>query len=277
MMLLIRRKTLVMLILLSTVAVLTLAAVGYVTLREAVALSAGEAKILSERVLFAGLVAAAILFVTVVVILVKVFQLSTSLSRIADLHRIGGYDIEPALDRLGDVGDNITRIYGHLTELSARKSMRIAAMNSLLNVIMARSSQRLLVVDPRGDVVRATPPALEFLDKTAGEVLGKQADECVPDVEFTTARAAIRRSGEPWMAEQSSFPVAVQPVENEEGENAYFVYYLGPEARNVAHTDPERDQPEAAAPEEPAPPSISRPAGRKDGVLSRLRRALGGR
>jgi len=267
----------VLLILLAVAAALALAAIGFVALRGAVSLSEVEAKVLAERVLFAGLIAASILLGTVVVVAVRAYQLSTALSRIADLHRIGGYDIEPALARLGDVGESIARIYGQLTDLSARKSMRIAAMNSLLSVIMARASQRLLVVDPRGDVVRATPSALEFLDKTAGEVLGDEVDEIIPDVEFTTARAAIRRSGEPWAAEQSSFPVAVQPVLNDQGEIAYFIYYLGPEARHIVRTDPDRDQPRTIVPEEPVPPSISRPSGRKDGILGRLRRALGGR
>lgn len=274
--LLIRRRALIFLILLSTGAALALAAFGFVTLRQAVALSPAEAKVLAERVLFAGLIAAALLSVTVVVVLVRVYRLSTALSRIADLHRIGGYDVEPALDRLGDVGDSIARMYGQLSELSARKSMRIAAMNSLLNVIMARSSQRLLVVDPRGDVFRVTPGALKFLDRKVGEVLGKPVNDVIPDVEFARARAAIGRSGEAWMAEETSFPVSVQPVLNDRGDIAYFVYYLGPDARSVVHTDPTRDQPGAIAPDEPVLPPTPRRVRRKDGVLTRLRRFLGG-
>src|SRR6056297_2596066 len=122
MMILIRRQTLVFLILLAVVAALVLASIGFLTVREAVSLSEVEAKVLSERVLFAGLIAASILLVTVVAVALRAYQLSTALSRIADLHRIGGYDIEPALARLGDVGESIARIYGQLTDLSARKS-----------------------------------------------------------------------------------------------------------------------------------------------------------
>lgn len=274
--LLIRRNVLILLVLLAVAAAIVPAAVGFSLLREAAGISPVTAKMLAERVLFVGVVSASSLLVVLVVVLVRVYRLSTALSRIADLHRIGGYDVEPALQRLGDVGDSITRIYGQLTELSARKSTRIAAMNSLLNVVMARSPQKLLVVNPRGTVFRATPAALRFLQKKAGEVLGRPVSAVIPDVEFARARAAIGRSSDAWTAEDSSFPVAVQPVFNDRGEIGYYVYYLGPEAHLVVRTDPGKDQPGAISPAEPALPSAPRHPRRKGGVLSRLRRFLGG-
>jgi PAS domain-containing protein len=275
--LLIRRNALVLLVLFSIGAAVVPAAAGFAMLREAAGLPASDAKILAERALFAGVVSASIMLLTLVVIMARVYRLSTALSRIADLQRVGGYDVEPALERLGEVGGSIARMYGQLNELSARKSTRIAAMNALLNVIMARSPQRLLVVDPRGAVSRATPAALEFLDQTAGAVLGEPVDSVIPDVNFARARAAIGRSGDPWKAEKSSFPVAVQPVLNELGEVGYFVYYLGPEARLVARTDPARDQPDAIAPEDPPLPAPPGGTGTTDGLLARVRRFLRGR
>lgn len=274
--LLIRRNSLILLVLLAMAAAIVPAALGFELLRDAVELSPSEAKASAERLLLVGIVATSVLVGALVVTMAGVYRLTTALSRIADLHRVGGYDVEPALERLGDVGESISRMYGQLAELSARKSTRIAAMNSLLNVIMARSTQKLLVVDPRGTVFRTTPAALEFLDRTAGTVLGQPVNSVVPEVDIARARAAIGRTGAAWTAESTSYPVAVQPVLNDRGDIGYFVYYLGSEARLVVRTDAARDQPGEISPEEPILPPVPRPTRRREGVVSRLRRFLKG-
>jgi hypothetical protein len=274
--LLIRRWALVLILLLSIVVALVPAAVGYGLLRNAVDLSSAEAKVGAERLLFVAIVAASGLVATLIVALLNVFHMSTALARIADLHRVGGYAVEPALARLGDVGESITQMYAQLTEISERKSTRIAAMNALLNVILARNSVRLLVVDPRGEVFRATPAALKHLNMAVAEVLGEPVDTVIPDVEFSRIRAAIGRTGEPWAAEESSASVSVQPVLNDRGEVGYYVFYLGSDARLVVRSDPSRDQPVEITPAEPDVPQAPR-QGRKSGdVVSRLRRYLSG-
>lgn len=273
--LLVRRRALLFLVAVAVVTAIIPAALGYTAVGRAGGLSPAEAKTAAERLLFVGIVAASFLVLVLFISLARIYRLSTALSRIAELHMVGGYDVGPALRKLGDVGESITRLYGQLSELSARKTTRISAMNALLNVIMARSAQRLLVVDPKGTVFRTTPAALKLLDTTAGAVLSQPVNAVVPGVDFARARAAAGRRAEPWVPEESDIPVAIQPVLNDRGEAAYYLYYLGPDARLVTKLDPGRDQPEEISPQEPALPPTPHPLRKKDGILTRLRRFFG--
>lgn len=272
--LLIRRRGLLLLTLVTCAAVLIPAAVAYSQLIGAVDLSLSEAKLRAERTLFVGIICLASFSLTILLVVVRVYSLTNALARIADLHRISGHDVEPVLNRLGDVGEYISLMYGQLTELSTRKTTRIAAMNSLLNVLMARSNQKLLVAGPQGSVYRVSPPALKFLERTAGATLGELVDTVIPNVDFARVRAGVGRSGELWVAERTDYPVAVQPVFNDAGEVAYYVFYLEREARHATEVGANKDQPDVVPADEPPLPQPPVPKRQKRSVLSRLRRFL---
>ncbi len=272
---LVRRRSVVLLMLVGLLAAIVPACLGYRLLRIAGGVTFEEAKVLADQVLFVGIVAGAALVLVSILFTVRMFNLSGALARIEDLNRVSGHEVTAALSRLGDVGESITRMYAQLNQISARKSTRIAAMDALLAYVLSRSRQRLLVVDPRGEIVRATPSALEFLKGTGVTVVGKSVDSVIPQVEFTRTRAAVGRSAQPWMAERSKFPVAVQPVFNDRNEVAYYIYYLGPDTQLVMKKQPTENQSEGLPQDKETTTTPPEPRARKDSLAARLRRFFG--
>ncbi len=272
---LVERKLMLLLAVGAVSAAIVPAAIGYTALVEAVGLSAIEAKTAGEGLLFVGITAAGLFLLLLLTVLLRVYRVSTALARIAELHRMDGYDLRPALLRLGDIGESILQILGQLTELNRRKSTRMHAMNGLLQDVLSKSGKRILVVDPRGMVIRATPAALELLDRPASAVLDLPVDDALPGTGFARTRAAIGRSGDPWTVKGAPFPLAVEPIPDDRGETGYYVYYLGPDASLVHQSLPDSHQITAAPQEPPTVPPAVPTAHRQKSLLSRLRKLLG--
>lgn len=277
--LMIRRNSLLVLLLIATVAAIGPSVVGFVVVRDAVGLSAGEAKTAAEGVLFVGIAATTAVGVTLIGMLARLHQLSVTLTRLADLNRLGGHEFAPTLRRLGEVGESILQLYEQTIDLSERKTIRISAMDSLLSILVARSPGSILVVDPAGKIVRATPTALQFLDASTSDVVGAEVDDVVSGVAFARVRAAVGHSPDPWPAEDPPFPVVVQAALNNEGEPGYYVYYLGQDARAIVKALT-RTEKEDLPTRRPAPPpdtsSARRTAGRPARFGARLRAFLRG-
>jgi PAS domain-containing protein len=277
--LMIRRGSLLVLLAIATVAAIGPSIVGFAVVRAAVGLSSDEAKTAAERVLFVGIVAATVVGVTLFGMLARLHQLSVTLTRLADLNRVGGHEFVPTLRRLGEVGESILQLYEQTIDLSERKTMRISAMDSLLSVLVARSPRSILIVDPAGKIVRATPAALQFLDTSTANVVGAEIDGVISGVNFARVRAAIGRSPDPWAAEDPPFPVAVQAALNNEGEPGYYVCFLGQDARAIvkAQTRTEKeDLPTRRIAPPPDTSSARRASGRPARFGTRLRAFLRG-
>ena len=231
MLLLIRRRTITLLAVVSITISLGMGAVGYLAILHATDLDAGGFKLLAERLLFGGILATVLMLGTALYVAVETINLNAVFRRMAEMHRMGAAQMTASLRRLGEVGTHIRTLYDNINFLSARKSTRIVAMNGLVTTILSRSPRRILVVNAAGAVYRSSPAALKHLDRPAAEVAGKHIDTLVDAEVFSVMSARVAGTVGLHVAAEGEDPVVVLPVTNDRGQVAYYVYLLGDDAR----------------------------------------------
>ncbi|MFP4642784.1 MAG: hypothetical protein ACLFM0_00360 [Spirochaetales bacterium] len=231
MVLLVRRRTLIVLVVGTVVFALAMSVAGYISVNAAGGLDAMERKVLGERVLLAGIVGSLLVFAGLGAALYDTVSLNTLLKRLSGMYALTGAQLQLALRRFGSVGDELWNLYENINALSERKSRRIVAMNSLLTAILARTDRRLLVVNAAGVVYKATEAALEYLGATSSEVEEQPVDSIVSGEAFAETSAAISRGAHSYTITADSETVAVIPVAGDRGLAAYYLYLLGEEAK----------------------------------------------
>ncbi|SIQ87895.1 hypothetical protein SAMN05920897_11722 [Alkalispirochaeta americana] len=183
-------------------------------------------KVMAERLLLAGFLAAALVGLTAAFVLRDAVNVHAALVRLTELNRRGPSSTKRALHRLGEVGTLILGLLHETERLSAQKTTRISAMSALLGVLVVRSPRKFLVVNPAGRVYRASPPALESLEKALSEVIDKPVDAILPGEPFAHTLAALERSPEIHTLKAGASEITVLPVPNDQGQTAYYFYDL---------------------------------------------------
>ncbi len=232
MILLVRRRTLMILIFAAVAFALAMSVLGYLAVDANGELSASERKALAERILFVGIVGSSIVLAGLGAAAYDTVGLNSLLRRLSDMHRMSGDQLHLALRRFGSVGDQLGHLYDNINALSDRKSRRIAAMNSLLTTILAHSEKRMLIVNAAGDVYKATTQALEHLERPAPDVVEKPIDSIIEEEAFSQTAAALARRAGTYAIDGADETVAVIRVMGDQGLAAYYVYLFGNDAKD---------------------------------------------
>lgn len=238
MILLVRRRTLLILIFATIAFALAMSVLGYLSVEAAGELDASERKALAERILFAGIVGSSIVLAGLGAAAYDTVGLNSLLRRLSDMHRMSGDQLHLALRRFGSVGDQLGSLYDNINSLSDRKSRRIAAMNSLLTTVLAHSRKKMLIVNAAGDVYQATTKALEHLSRSSSEVVEKPIDSLIAGRTFSETAAALSRRAGTYAIEGAEETVAVIRVMGDQGLAAYYVYLLGNDAKEELKQNP---------------------------------------
>jgi PAS domain-containing protein len=223
--LLVRRRALLLILILVSIATFAVGVTGYLSIR---ALAADDAigKAGAERVLFVGLIATAFVISVCVTTLVRSFRLSVLLDRLVAMNRLSGYSAEVALRRLGDVGERIADLYAQTVRLSDLKSQKIASLTILNDYLMTIMSELVIVADATGRVVQASKPILDRLGKTRSEVVGEHVDSLIPGAETGAAIREMDRSHVSVVRERRGDSVVLSPVIDREGNVSYVTVVL---------------------------------------------------
>jgi PAS domain-containing protein len=228
------------------------------------------AKVAAERALYVGIVTSLVVVLAALLTWLRSFRMSTALDRLVEMNRLSGYSPDRALKRLGDIGPKIADLYAQLSDLSDKKSRKIASLTSLNDYLLSVMSQLVVVTDATGRVVQASKPVLERVSKSRSEVIGVPIDDLIPNADAVTAIREMDRSHVPVVRERRGDSLVFTPVIDRDNRVAYMVVVL---TRNV--TDEIRKGPRTSAGEARTP---ARTPTRK-GFLSRLfrRRAAASR
>ncbi|POR05201.1 hypothetical protein AU468_02315 [Alkalispirochaeta sphaeroplastigenens] len=214
------------LIVVSLVATILLGGGGWWFLAGAGDTDPAVVKIVAERLLLAGFLAAVLVILTAAIVLKGAVDLEAALARLAELNQRSPATVKQSLHRLGDVGSLIMALLRDTERISAQKSTRISAMNALLGVLVVRSPRRFLVVYPDGRVYRASPPALESLGKSLSEVIDQPVETVIPEESFARVQTALERSPDIYAFTGKFSEITVLPVPNNQGQTAYYFYDL---------------------------------------------------
>ncbi len=259
MILLVRRRTITILVLAAIAFSFGMSVLAFLVLQTFGELTPAEQKVVAERVLLVGVVGTILVCAGLLLVVRDAVNLSAVFKRLAGMHRMSGDQIHAELRGLGVVGDQIGTLYTSINSLSARKSTRIAALDALLNTVLNRTDANLLIVNAAGTVYRATPAALRHLDASSGEVVDHSIDDFVDAERFSETSATVARRRGSHMIGEGRTAMVVLPVTNDQGLIAYYVYLLGEDARDELKRNPPKRQPARSG--HPAQPGGTNAAG----------------
>ena len=222
----IRQRALVLQISLSVASVITVAVVAFVTVRRSPAVDPSALKLLSERILFIGIVATIVVAATGIAVILRSAKFSMLLDKLIEMNRVTGFSPEVTLNKLGDVGKKISTIYRQMTELSEKKSRKISGLTALNELLLYFTNRMVLVVDATGRVLQASPPLLERLDQTSLEIQKAFVDDLIPGAEVAAAIKEASQSHAPVVRERKGDSLVLNPVIDRDGEVAYLVAIL---------------------------------------------------
>ena len=221
-----RRRSLLLALVTAVTATLVVAVVAYIAIRFVAPPGDPTAKIASERVLFVSIVASAVCLSVQLAVLLRATRLSNQLDRLVEMNRLSGYSAEVALNRMGDVGPKIATLYAQMSELSEKKSRKIAALTTLNDYLMTVMSQLVIVADATGRVVQASKPVLDRLEKARNEVVGQHIDDLIPNAEVASAIREMDKSHMPVVRERRGDSLVFSPVIDRDNHVAYLVVVL---------------------------------------------------
>jgi signal transduction histidine kinase len=241
--------------------VLALSVYAFLTTR---VLEASEAKLISERLLFVGILVSLLLLGVGLYAVLRAFRLSNALDKIVEMNRLTGFNADTALTRLGEVGEKIALLYAQVNELSERKSVKISAQAALNDFLLSLSEDAVLVTDARGTVIHMSRKVLERLEASRAGLIGSSLDELLPDAEIGSAIAEMSRSRAPVTREQRGESIVLTPIFNREGSVAYAVVGF---SRAIGELMRERLSASRAKTSERRPPEASE---HRPGLLRRI-------
>jgi PAS domain-containing protein len=221
------RRALLLLVVLTIIAVGTVAAVAYFSsARLAVELDPGasaESKVVAERVLFLGIIATILAAGAGLAVIVRAVRITSLLDKLIVMNRISGFSAERALRGLGDVGDKIATVFRQVAELSEKKSRKISALTGLNELLLNVSDQLVLVVDVKGNVLQASKPLLERLDRARSDIVGVYLDDLLPGANIKAAIQEASQTRSAVVRERDRDSLVFNPVVNRDGQVTYLV------------------------------------------------------
>jgi transcriptional regulator with PAS, ATPase and Fis domain len=262
----VRRRAILFQAGLTVIVVIAAAIAGYYSVSQLVAADGGaaDAKVISERILFIGIVAATAVVVSAIFLILRARNLTATLDKLVAMNQISGYSADAALGRLGDVGVRIRTILRQIEDLSEKKSVKITSLTGLNEMILALAEQMMVVVDGSGKVLQVSKGLLERLEQPRSEIVGQSIDDLLPEASIAEALREAAATRTPVVREIQNEKLVLNPVINRGGGVAYMVAIL---TRGISD-----DIKRVVVADRPQPRRES-----KNGLLSRFARRFSGR
>jgi len=225
-MIIISKRDLLMLGLVSTGTVLLLGALGYSFFSNPdIELRLGS-KLMAERFLFISLGVAVIFLVLYGATLVRSLNVSREIEKMIERTGSGDYRPEKSLRKLGNFGDQISRLHTRLSEINRKQAMKIASQSLLIGFIAGNMEQPFLICDVIGRIHYISKGYLEKRKVSRSELTGTFVENLSSDIvtQLIVAEVSSSHAAVDVTLEKEKEEITVHPVFNRDGEVSYLVF-----------------------------------------------------
>lgn len=193
-MVLIARRGLILLAIVSCGSVVLAGVGAYLVVSGAARRSAEELRFLAETILYLSILLTIVVLSISAVLILRSRSISLALDRIIDLARYGAQPVEESLRKIGPLGAKISELNLALSDLSEKRLLRIGALNEIATFLVNNSALALAITDVTGRVFLTSP---EFLKR------------------LRVDRPAVQRASIAGLLEGLDFPGIVSRLEKE--------------------------------------------------------------
>jgi len=190
----VRTAVFIFLMLTGALLCLALGVYGYLLVTQAAGADSTVVKVLAERMLFLGLLAAIAVVGFSAAVFIRSVRIHAALDRLVALSRLsGGFSGEP-LSRLGELGTRISELYKHVTEVSEKKSQKISAISSLNQFLLNRIELKIVITDVAGRITQLSKPFVDEQESGRQDFLGLHVNQLLPDLNFHEVFTTLERT-----------------------------------------------------------------------------------
>ena len=182
-----------------------------------------EIKTAAEKIFFRGIIFFILILSSGLSIIIKSFKFEKSVDKLLLMSRTHGFSTAVGLKKLGRLGNKLSEIYQELGSVSERKSLKIASLNRLINIIFTFIEKKVIVFTVTGEIVFVS----ESVVKKEGDSLSlknRMITDIFPD--FSLSSEVDSLVSERAMKKIERLNALIYPVFNAFNELDYMVLFL---------------------------------------------------
>ncbi len=229
-MILVRKRMVIMVILLAGTFILFLGIRGYLLIKDFSFLTKEEVKFNSENILYISIIGTAAILVLLLVILLKSRNVSRELDKIIELTRVGNFSPAESLKKIGKLGEKIRLLYFQLSELNARKSLKISSMSGINTFLLNNIDLPVVITDVTGKIGEVSRRYLKKYKAEKIDIIGKNIADVVSEIDFQDIVAGMEREHTLIEVDEVKEQVSFYPVFNRNNELSNIVCIRGKES-----------------------------------------------
>ncbi len=177
----------------------------------------------AEDIFFWGITLFILILFSGAGIIHKSFRFEKSLDKLLLMSRTHGISTAEGLKKLGRLGNKLSEIYIELNSISERKSIKIASLNRLINIIFTFIEKKVIVLSVTGEMLFISE-AIEKKDKNSPSVKNRLITEVFPDFNISAEIDSLVSSRS--MKKIESMNAYIYPVFNFVNELDYMVLFF---------------------------------------------------
>jgi len=156
------------------------------------------------------LVAVTLIFVNT---LIKSKNILRELDKVIELSRYGKYSSGDQLRKLGELGVKIIDINSQLNSLNEMKSLKISSLSNVINLLLEKSEQHVMLLDALGQVNKISQKLLSDLGLEEKDILNKYAANILDNFNYSNVITELKKSKYLLFKSPLILETIVEPVE----------------------------------------------------------------
>ena len=158
-MLLIRRLTAIILLVLTAVSIASMAISAFIIIS---APGSDELRFQAEKVLFIGIILVCIVSAAFITVFIKSRNINRDLEKLIRQNRLNPEATGPGLLKLGETGRKLNSLYQQIDEVSRKRGLKIGALSEANEFLSRNISEPVLLIDVSGRIIQVSRGYLEL-------------------------------------------------------------------------------------------------------------------
>ena len=220
-MILLRKSTAMIFLLLFTASIAAIGIYGYQALDGG---SQIENKALAERLLYLSIIGVTLVVAAFLGTVGRTLSLYRELDKMIELNKRGDFSPELSMKKLGPIGERITLLYFTLNSLNEKKTLKISALSGLADFLIENVETPLFVTDVQGRMVYIGREFTALTERNRSELLNQNALGLFPDLPYRDLILELDKRKSAIEVVAGEDPLTLMGIQNRMKELSYVIW-----------------------------------------------------
>ena len=170
-MLLIRRLTAIILLVLTAASIASMAIGAFIIIGASGEYGSEELRFQAEKVLFIGIILVCIVTASFIGVIIKSRNINRDLEKLIRQNRLNPEATGPGLLKLGETGRKLNSLYQQIDEVSRKRGLKIGALSEANEFLSRNITEPILLIDVSGRIIQASRGYLELYGLRRSDII----------------------------------------------------------------------------------------------------------